>query len=132
MGVTFTWLCGLCQQFLTRAIGWAFLHVRFHVRFHLGEAITSPFAAWYLSEMSNPKALERDNAFLFLKIALHLQMDFFPRKVSRLKSTLQNVGPASSERLYETISLSLLGKDPPQTSDLISQNMFVEQEFLSG
>lgn len=57
-------------------------------------------------------------------------MDFFPRKVSRLKSTLQNVGPASSERLYETISLSLLGKGPPQTSDFISQNMFVEQELF--
>lgn len=71
-GITFTLLRGLCQQFHTIATRWAFLHIRFRVPFHLEEAVTSPFAAWYLSEISNPNTLERDNAFLFLKIALHL------------------------------------------------------------
>lgn len=53
----------------------------FRVPFYLGEAIMSPFAAWYLSEMSNPNAPERDNAFIFLKIALHLHTDgLLPKK----------------------------------------------------
>lgn len=70
-------LCGLCQQFHMLESGWAFWHVGFHVPFHSDEAITSPFAAWYLAEMSNPNALERDNAFFFLQMALHLHTDGF-------------------------------------------------------
>lgn len=94
MGIAFTWLCGLCQQFHTIAIGRAFLHIRFRVPFHLGGAITSPFAAWYLSEMSNPNALERDNAFLFLKIALHLHTDgLLPKKSQKAKKHIAKCRP---------------------------------------
>jgi len=75
MSIAGTWLCRLRQLFHPIATRQTFLHVMLRNPFHLEKAVTSPFAAWYLPEMSNPNTLERENAFLFLRIALCLHRD---------------------------------------------------------